>query len=174
MTPCPSTQPRGHGADGLGRSLVPSLPSTLSDQRYADLIALYTTLAARQLSERDPNAWVWGRQSFLPSSSIPPHLRIGDHFRIAYVPQMLPSFLEMPNSVEGQTVRMIVSASETDDTISLADVLPGRTHGVSFVRQSCLRLLPSYLRVSVRKDGMAGNTYMRSGYVLSRLFLAIR
>ena len=80
----------------------------------------------------------------------------------------------MPNSVEGQTVRMIFPASETDDAISLADVLPGRTRGVSFVRQSCLRLLQSFLRVSVRKDGMAGNTYMRSGYVLSRLFLAIR
>ena len=37
----------------------PSLPSTLSDQRYADLIALHTTIVSCQLSERDPDAWVW-------------------------------------------------------------------------------------------------------------------
>ena len=117
---------------------------------------------------------MWGRRTFLPSSSIPPHLRIGDHFRTAYAPQMLPSFLEMPNFDEGQIVRMVAPASETDDAIYLAKVLPGRTRGVSFVLRSCLRLLPSFLRVSVRKYGMAGNTYMRSGYVLSRLFLAIR
>ena len=48
----------------------PSLPCTLSEQRYADLIALHTTIfffkralhttiVPCQLSERDPDAWVW-------------------------------------------------------------------------------------------------------------------
>ena len=42
----------------------PSLPSTLSDQRYADLIALYTVLVPHQLPEREPDAWVWGGGRF--------------------------------------------------------------------------------------------------------------
>ena len=37
----------------------PSLPSTLSDQRYADLLALHTAIVPLQLSERAPNIWVW-------------------------------------------------------------------------------------------------------------------
>ena len=37
----------------------PSLPSTLSDQQYADLFALHTALAPIQLSERAPNVWEW-------------------------------------------------------------------------------------------------------------------
>ena len=42
----------------------PSLPNTLSDQRHADLIALYIALVLRQLSERDPDAWVCGGGCF--------------------------------------------------------------------------------------------------------------
>ena len=37
----------------------PSFPCTLSKQRYVDLIALHTTIVPCQLSERDPDAWVW-------------------------------------------------------------------------------------------------------------------
>ena len=37
----------------------PSLPSTLSDQRYADLLALHTSLVPLQLSERAPDVWEW-------------------------------------------------------------------------------------------------------------------
>ena len=36
----------------------PSLPNTLSDQRYTDLLALHTTLVPLQLSARDPDACV--------------------------------------------------------------------------------------------------------------------
>ena len=43
---------------------LPSLPRTLSDQRYVNLIALYTVLVPRQLPEREPDAWVWGRGCF--------------------------------------------------------------------------------------------------------------
>ena len=86
---------------------------------------------------------------------------------------MLPSLMEVSNSLEDQNVRMVVPASKTDDTIPPAEVLPGRTSGVFFVRQSCRRLLPPFLRVSVRTDGMTGNNYALSGYILSRLFLAI-
>ena len=35
----------------------PSLPSTLSNQRYADLLALHTALVPLQLSERAPDVW---------------------------------------------------------------------------------------------------------------------
>ena len=38
-------------------SWFPSLPSTLSDQRYADLIALHSALVPIQLSERVPDVW---------------------------------------------------------------------------------------------------------------------
>ena len=86
---------------------------------------------------------------------------------------MLSSLLEMSNSVEDQTVWMVALASETDDAIPPTKVLPGRTGGVSFVRWSCRRLLSSFLRLSVRPRGMAGNTYVRAGHVLSRLFLVI-
>ena len=86
---------------------------------------------------------------------------------------MLPSPMEVPNFAEDQAVRMVAPASETDDEISPAEVLPRRIGGVSFVRRSSRRLLPSIFRVSVRIDGMAGNTYERSGYIFSRLFLAI-
>ena len=68
---------------------------------------------------------------------------------------------------------MVALALETDDVIPPLEVLPERTGGVSFVRWSCRRLLPPFLRVSVRIDGMAGNHYVLSDHVLSRLFLAI-
>ena len=42
----------------------PFLPNTLSDQRYVDLIALYTVLVPHQLPEREADAWVWGRGRF--------------------------------------------------------------------------------------------------------------
>ena len=81
--------------------------------------------------------------------------------------------MEVPNSAEDQAVRMVAPASETDDAITLAEVLPGCIGGVFFVRLSSQRLLPSILRVSGRTDDIAGNTYERSGYIFSRLFLAI-
>ena len=40
-------------------SWFPSLPSTLSDQRYTDLIALHSALVPIQLSERAPDFWEW-------------------------------------------------------------------------------------------------------------------
>ena len=86
---------------------------------------------------------------------------------------MLPSPLEVPNSVEDQVVWMVAPTLETDDAIPPVEVLPRRTSGVPFVRRSSRRLLPSLFRVSVRTYGMAGNTYERSGHVLSRLILAI-
>ena len=86
---------------------------------------------------------------------------------------MLPSPMEVPNSAEDQAVWMVAPVSETDDEIPPAEVLPGRIGGVSFMRRSSRRLLPSILRVSVRTDGMACNNYERSGYIFSRLFLAI-
>ena len=113
------------------------------------------------------------RRTFLRSSSIPSLSRIGEHFRLAYDPKMLPSIIEVSNSIEDQTVRMIVPASTTDDAIPPTEVLPGSTGGVSFVRQSCRRLFPPLLRVSVCTDGMAGNNYVLFGHFLSRLFLAI-
>ena len=113
------------------------------------------------------------RLTFLRSSSIPSLSRIGEHFGLVYAPQMLPSLMEVSNSLEDQTVRMVAPASKTDDAIPPANVLPGCTGGVSFLRRSCRRLLPPFLQVSVRADGMAGNNYTMSGYILSRLFLAI-
>ena len=114
-----------------------------------------------------------GAADFLRPRSIPSHSRIGQHFIIAYTPQMLPSPLEVPNSIEDQTVRMVAPASQTIDAIPPAEVLPGRIGGVSFVCRSYRRLLPSFLQVSIRTDGMAGYTYEWSGHVLSRLLLAI-
>ena len=110
---------------------------------------------------------------FLRSSSIPSLSRIGEHFKLAYAPQMLPSLMKVSNSPEDQTIRMVSPALETDYAIPQAKVLPEGTGGVSFVRWSCRRLLPPFLRVSVRTDGMAGNNYVLSGHVLSQLFLAI-
>ena len=43
---------------------LPSLPRTLSNQRYVNLIALYTILVPSQLPEREPDAWVWGGGCF--------------------------------------------------------------------------------------------------------------
>ena len=40
-------------------SWFPSLPSTISDQRYVDLLDLYTSLIPIQLSERTPDVWEW-------------------------------------------------------------------------------------------------------------------
>ena len=113
------------------------------------------------------------RRTFLHSRIIPSHSRIGEHFKISYAPQMLLSPLEVPNSAEDQTVWMVAPMSKTVDAISSAEVLPGCISGASFVRRSCRRLLPSFLRVSVRTNGMAGNTYERSGHVLSALIMAI-
>ena len=87
---------------------------------------------------------------------------------------MLPSIMEVSNSIEDQTVWMVAPASQTDDTIPPAEVLPRRTGGVSFACRSCRRLFPPLLRVSVCIDGMAGNNYMLSGDFLSRLFLAVQ
>ena len=106
--------------------------------------------------------------SCIPSLSI-----IGEHFRLVYAPQMLPSLMEVSNSAKDQTIRMIALALETDDAIPPAEVLPGCTGGVSFVRWSCRRLLLPFLQVSVRTDVMTGNNYVMSVHVLSRLLLAI-
>ena len=86
---------------------------------------------------------------------------------------MLSSLMEVLNSAEDQTVRMVALASKTDNAIPPTKVLPGHTGRVSFVRRSFRRLLPPFIRVSVRIDGMAGNNYVLSGHVLSRLFLMI-
>ena len=43
---------------------LPSLPSTLSDQRYEDLLVLHTALVPLQLSERAPEVWVWSGGCF--------------------------------------------------------------------------------------------------------------
>ena len=113
------------------------------------------------------------RRTFLPSSSIPSLSRIGDHFRLPYDPQMLPFIMEVSNSIEDQTVRMVAPAAKTDDAIPPTKILPRHTGGVSFVRRSCRRLFSPLLRVSIRTDGMAGNNYVLSGHFFSRLFLAI-
>ena len=57
------------------------------------------------------------RRTFLRSSSIPSLSRIGEHFRLVYNPQMLPSIMEVLNSIEDQTVRMVAPVSKTDDAI---------------------------------------------------------
>ena len=80
---------------------------------------------------------------------------------------MLPSPIEVSNSAEDQAVRMVAPALEIDDEIHPAKFLPGRIDGVSFVRRSSRRLLPSMLRASVRTNGMASNTYERSGYIFT-------
>ena len=86
---------------------------------------------------------------------------------------MLPSIMEVSNSIEDQTVRMVAPAAKTDDAFPPTEILPRRTGGVSFVRRSCRRLFSPLLRVSIRTDGMAGNNYVLSGHLFSRLFLAI-
>ena len=106
-----------------------------------DLIALYTVLVPRQVPEREPDtSWVCvggGGGEFLHSSCIPSFSRIGEHFKFAYAPQMLSSLLEMSNSVEDQTLRMVALASGAHETIPPAEVLPECTGGVSVVRRSC-------------------------------------
>ena len=74
------------------------------------------------------------------------------------------ALLEMSNSVEDQTIQMVAPASETDEAIPPTKVLPGRTSGV---RRSYRRLLSSFLRMSIRTDDMAGNTFVLSGHVLN-------
>ena len=113
------------------------------------------------------------RWTFLCSSNIPSLSRNGEHCRLAYDPQMLLSIMEVSNSIEDQTVRMVALASKTDDAIPLTKILPERTGGVSFVRRSCRRLFSPLLRVSVCTYGMASNIYVLSGHFFSRLFLAI-
>ena len=115
----------------------PSLPRTLSDQRYAHLITLHTAIVPRQLLERDPDAWVWSGGRF----SIRALYR---HFQILEstsnsptLSQMLSSIMEVSNYIECQTVQMVAPTSKTDDAIPPVEVLPGRTGGVSFVRRSC-------------------------------------
>ena len=97
------------------------------------------------------------RRTFLRSSSIPSLSRTREHFRIAYDSQILSSIMEVSNSIEDQTIRMVAPTSKTDDAIPPIEILPGCTSGVSFVRQSYRRLFPPLLRVSVCTDGMAGN-----------------
>ena len=79
------------------------------------------------------------------------------HFRLAYDPQMLPSIMEVSNSIKDQTVRMVAPTAKTDDVIPPTEILPRRTGGVSFVRRSCRILFSPLLRGSIRTDGMAGN-----------------
>ena len=86
---------------------------------------------------------------------------------------MLSSPLEVSDSAEDKAVRLVAPTSEADDVIPPAKVLPGRRDGVSSVCWSSRRLLPSFLRVSVRTDGMAGYTYEWSGHVHSCLLLAL-
>ena len=178
----PRSSPRARSpgnTHGSGSPPCPALYRTSDTQ----LIALYRT-SDRQLIGGTPHCLVHsscltlvasegtrrmgvGRGTFLRSSSISSLSRLGEHFRLTNAPQMLSSLLEMSNSVEDQTVWIVAPTSKTDDMILPAEVLPGRTSGVSFVRGSCQSLLSSFLRVSIRLDGMAGNSYVRSGHVLS-------
>ena len=86
---------------------------------------------------------------------------------------MLPSPLEVPDSAEDKTVRLVAPTSEADDAIPPAKVLPGLPDGVPSVCWSSRKLLPFFLRVSVRADGMASYTYEWSGHVHSCLLLAL-
>ena len=60
----PSTRPGGHVPTVSKASWFPSVPGTLSDQRYADLIALHTALIPIQLSERALDVWEWRGSRF--------------------------------------------------------------------------------------------------------------
>ena len=151
----------------------PSLPSTLLDQRYTDLLALHTALVPLQLSERAPNVWVRCSGRFSVRTVYCPIQDLESTSNSTDAPQMLPSPLEVPNSAKDQAVRMVAPTSKTDDAIPPTEVMPGRLGGVSFVRRSNQKLLPSLLRVSVCTDGMAGNTYEWFGHVHNRLILAL-
>ena len=86
---------------------------------------------------------------------------------------MLSSPLEVPDFVEDKAVPLVAPKSKADDAIPPAKVLLGGPDEVSSVCWSSRRLLLSFLRVSVRADGMAGYTYEWSGYVHSCLLLAL-
>ena len=159
--------------DGLERWLVP-LPSQHSvGPALCRPHCITHSYCPMQVVREGPRCVGVERRMFLRSSCIPSLSRIGEHFRLAYDPQMLPSIMEVLNSIEDQTIRMVAPASKTDDAIPPTEILPRLTGGVSFVRRSCRRLFSPLLRVSVCTNGMAGNNYVLSGHFFSQLFLAI-
>ena len=133
-TPRPSPLSRGHDADSLGSRLV-SLPAQrpLKPAIRRPHCLAHSSCLTSAVREGSRHLGVV-RWMFLRSRSILSHSRIGEHFRIAYTLQILPSPLEVSNSIEDQIVRMISPASETVDAIPPTEVLPGRIGRMSFVR----------------------------------------
>ena len=103
-TPRPSPRARGHGADGLGRRLVPLLAQHSIRPVLREPHCLVHSSCFTLVVGEGPRLLGVERRTFLCSSSILSLLKIGEHIRLAYAPQMLPSLMEVSNSVEDQTV----------------------------------------------------------------------
>ena len=172
-TTCPSTRPRGHGADSVGRRLVPLLAQDpLGPAIRGPPCLAYSSRPTSTVGEGSPHLGVVWRL-LLRSHRLPSHSSFREYFGVAYAPQMMLSPQEVPNNAEDKAIRMVAHSSEANDVIPPAKVLPKRLSGVSSMCRSSRRLLPSLFRVSVRTDDMAGNTDKWSGPVHIRLILAL-
>ena len=147
-----STRLEGLDADSLGCRLVP-IPA---QHRLSPAICR-PNCPNSAIGEGSQRLGV-AQWPFLCLSSLS---RLGEYSGLVNAP------LKVPNPVEDKAVRLVAPTSEADDTIPPAKVLPGRPDGVSSVCWNSRRLLRSLLRVSLRTDGMAGNTYVWSGHVHS-------
>ena len=107
----PSLRARGHGANGLGRRLVPLRAQHSIEPVLCRPHCIVHNYCPTSVVGEGPRCMgvVW--QTFLRSSSIPSLSRIGEHFRLAYTSQMLSSLMEVLNSVEDQTVRKVSPTS---------------------------------------------------------------
>ena len=139
----PSTRPRGHSADSMGRQLVPLRAQHPLEPAIRGHISFAHSSRPNSAVEEGSRRLGVARWPLLRPRSLLSLSRSRKFFKLVYAPQMLPSPLEVPNFAEDKVVQLVALTPEVDDAFPSAKVLLGRPNGVSAVCRSCRRLLPS-------------------------------